>query len=476
MVFKNSLKILLIGSWVLGSFLPLRPSFAMDDLEEVKGAVLTPFFKKDNIELSDDVTGEIFRQIEEGEEVVRNYCSIAFTSKKGYALIEKPLYDILKTYFAHLPKPFIELPKPFIERPKAFIESLIEDKSLFSLPTLHTIFQKLYTHQEEEAERLEEILSIKTDHKNPKETLIEELPDKEKEWRLDVFKTTFKKYTSPKKTYRQLSLREDCLNGTNEGLITVLWRRFSQMLDNISFDEKMISKSFEDFNERTTQSIELRIQNSITRLTTQGAAHIHLMIHTLNEKVQKYSPGSVIYIHVDLSHNNLRWLPDELFTTYSSTPLYALSFDMSNNLLTYLPESIENLKERIMGIKLGNDPNTILPFLKERKVFHQGNSFKELPAPVYTLTNLKILNHHGLGLKKDPSEFFERLPNLLKVRGDHYDVDRKAALTRVHRAPIKFMTYAVYTTLLTSCLLDVDKRLCLFVSIFGLFRALYIYR
>jgi hypothetical protein len=396
----------------------------MDDLGDMRNRTVSHAFFRDGAELPDEVTLHIFQQIEKDVSTedrlsigdgIRDYCSIAFTSRKGYALIRGkpqetgPLHKILMTYLFHHHNDFVTL------LPRPYLESLIDDKASPRLVALHSTFQKLYTYQDDEIKRLKETLSPTINHKNRKNPRIKELPDNVKEFFLWQFETTSSENFPKTKLKRYLHL-EKSLREINAQIFRDICGINIRDFTSTSLNETLITV------------IPINFQNSITRFTEQEAAYIHLIIGNLTKKIAKRFPGSFIQIHIDLSHNKLRWIPNELFSKdvsiFPYAPPYFLSLDISHNLLTYLPESMENFKGRIVALKLENNPSMPISYLKEEKHFIQGNSFTELPAPVYKFTNLKVLDHQGLGLKEEPSKIFEKLSNLSQIRGDVYDVDR----------------------------------------------------
>ena len=121
---------------------------------------------------------------------------------------------------------------------------------------------------------------------------------------------------------------------------------------------------------------------------------------------------------LDLSYNCLRWLPDELFSIKEITLL-----NLMNNLLCYLPEAIENTRDHLTSLQLGNYDsfNPLLTNRHSRRT--SGNIFKMVPLAIFKLNKLTDLDMKSVQLGEFPeSELYEALPMLSALNVAHNDL------------------------------------------------------
>jgi len=133
-------------------------------------------------------------------------------------------------------------------------------------------------------------------------------------------------------------------------------------------------------------------------------------MRSIQKKLSSFNQRDVF--EVDLSCNQLRWIPDELFSIKRIEIL-----QLYENLLCYLPKNIERLKDHLECLSLTTfRPHGLIAdlFPNIAKRWKPGNTFKTIPPVVFKLRNLRHLSMSNVGLEELPPEeiLFKDLPKL----------------------------------------------------------------
>lgn len=344
---------------------------------------------------TDEITMSVFLYLYEAKTDIENLCSVALTCMHGYQLMQDSiLWDLLKEgYFGHLPEEYIRI--------------LLQDKKEGGLKLCGTLFKQLLAYQEEETKWLSQALSgIGMRCWSMLDWINNEL---KQEWRnkLDSFNTydeflndsilndfnLFGKEENKEKTkFKRYMAQERILNDINSKIII-------ECLKNSPVRRhKKIRNSDETYD-----ILVFSFYYSITRIPPEG-------IESIKRKLFSYNQRDTF--EIELYHNLLRWIPDELFSIGRIETL-----NLTENLLCYLPKKIECLKDHLVCLHL----NTLQPhgliadlFPNVAKRWKSGNRFETIPPVVFKLKNLERLSMSNVGLEEIPSEkiLFKELPKL----------------------------------------------------------------
>jgi hypothetical protein len=114
---------------------------------------------------------------------------------------------------------------------------------------------------------------------------------------------------------------------------------------------------------------------------------------------------------VNLSRNHLRWIPEQLFPLPKVT-----SLTLSNNLLCYLPKSLEDMKDHLTVLNIGNFEPYYPLFTNRYCRRTVGNSFRKIPSSIFKLTQLISLDVSSVELEEfSESEIYQAIPTLQQV-------------------------------------------------------------
>ncbi len=129
---------------------------------------------------------------------------------------------------------------------------------------------------------------------------------------------------------------------------------------------------------------------------------------------QLSSLGAQDEVGLSISYNQLRWVPDELFSIKKLTYL-----DLQNNLLLYIPNIIECLKDHLTVLNLGNYEK-LFRLGPPKSCRTSGNKFEKIPPAILKLSNLQRLDIKSVGLENFPDdEIYKALPSLVAVNVSH---------------------------------------------------------
>lgn len=335
----------------------------------------TPFFEA----LSDEVALKLLSRLGE----INDLRSVALTCKGGYELTQdKSFWELIeKTYFGHLPH--------------EYVETLIEGREEQPFPLARILLQQLLTYQADEIKRLKEMLSpwqtsieeqevlslIRKINPDVKANLLNKLKNEEN---LNSKRKFFELYLSQEETLDSINSKiiEECLNFVAKYI-----------------KQKTINGVVIDYN---MALINLRC--ALTRLPREG-------VESIKEK-------SLFLCHTDdiglfLSHNQLRWIPDELFSIEKLKYL-----NVMNNLLGYIPKTIERAKDHFRILLLGNYERSYALSVDSCRTF--GNKFRKIPPAILKLSNLYELGINSVNLEKFPDDkIYGALPNLVYLNVSH---------------------------------------------------------
>lgn len=154
--------------------------------------------------------------------------------------------------------------------------------------------------------------------------------------------------------------------------------------------------------------LDICLHGAVTRLTLEG-------ISALKEKI--FWAENDVEIHLGLTANKLRWIPDELF------PLPRIEkLDLRNNLLKYIPSTILWNGDHLKSLYIGNYQGSGITCscCDSIGLRTTGNSFKIVPPIILKLKNLESLDLSNIGLENfNELEVYKDLPLLEVVNLNH---------------------------------------------------------
>jgi len=320
-IFANLLKSFFIIGFILSTTLNFQPASAMDENEEQtqqgKTAVLiNPTMPEDAIDnrpsifrnLPKDVSLIILSYLCKDELALENLSAVARACHKDNQLSKdtrlwKPLQ---KTYFNHLPE--------------EYVSTLIEDENLPPLAQVKSLMECLLSFQSEELKRLNKVLS-------------------KRYWTGSVYNDHSKillENISPEFKKSMLKELGDCTNINKSKKYTQMYFDQEKSLDHINtsiikeclkFLKPEIGQRGSSRGWKNFKNLNINLKGTITRLPAEGIDAIKDIV---------FFADADATIKISLACNDLRWLPGELFLVSRMKQL-----DLRNNLLLYLPPSIE---------------------------------------------------------------------------------------------------------------------------------------
>lgn len=204
-----------------------------------------------------------------------------------------------------------------------------------------------------------------------------------------------KKESKEKTNFKRYMAQEGILNDINSKIINECLK------DTPARRHRKIKDSDETYD-----IIIFSFHYCVTRIPQEG-------VQLIKEKLSSFNQRDVF--EIDFGCNQLRWMPDELFSIGRIEVL-----ELYENLLCYLPKNIECLKDHLESLRLDTfrSHGLIADFFPNvAKRWKPGNMFKAIPPVVFKLKNLQRLTMYSVELEELPAQeiLFESLPNLREI-------------------------------------------------------------